>query len=198
VFILVGVSILAAFETPVLIAFALLILWSAWKMFRAVGQPDQTGEDYSNHGITRLAGRILPVSNSMDGHRFFTKKDGSLKATPMFLCLLTVEFADLMFAFDSVPAVIAVTRDPFLIYSSNILAILGLRSMYFILAAAKKYLVHLEKAVVAILVFIGVKIILETLHCWPFDSAFNLYVIFGLLFIGVVASLATKKSQKEV
>lgn len=85
----------------------------------------------------------------------------ALKATPLFLCLVVVELSDIMFAFDSVPAIIAITHDPFLVYTSNIFAILGLRSMYFLLAAAKRYLRHLEKAVVAILAYIGVKMLLD-------------------------------------
>jgi tellurite resistance protein TerC len=100
-----------------------------------------------------------------------------------------VEFSDIMFAFDSVPAVIAITRDPFLVYTSNIFAILGLRSLYFLLAAAKRYLRHLEKAVIVILVYIGLKMLLDVTGAVHLPPLVNLAVVLGLLAAGIVASL---------
>lgn len=170
VFILLGTSLLVAGElnqtlhTVVFGLFGTMVLFSAYQMYRAMQRGDDDVEDYSNHWSVRWTRRVLPVHSQLDGHSFFTRVDGRWKATPLFLCLVTVEASDLAFAVDSVPAVIAVTREPFLVYTSNIFAILGLRSMYFLLAAAKRYLCHLEKAVVGILLFIGVKLLLEAFH----------------------------------
>ncbi len=118
----------------------------------------------------RLVQRFFPVYPKISGHNFFVRQEGKLFCTPLFICLVVIEFADIMFAFDSVPAIIAITREPFLVYTSNIFAILGLRSMYFLLAGAKRYLCHLEKAVIAILFFIGIKMLLDVagiIHITP-------------------------------
>jgi len=196
VFIALGSSLVMVFGPYALAAFGLFVLWSAWKMWRNLGHEDRELEDYSHHWAVSATRRFFPVHNLLDGHNFFTKvREGPKhvwKATPLFLCLVVVEISDLMFAFDSVPAVIAITREPFLVYTSNIFAILGLRSLYFLLAAAKRFLVHLEKAVIAILVYIGLKMLLDitaVIHVPPFV---NLLVVFGLLACGVLASLFHK------
>ena len=119
---------------------------------------------------------------------FFTRENGRLCATPLLLCLVCVEMADVMFAFDSVPAVIAVTQKPFLVYTSNIFAILGLRSLYFLLAAAKRSLHHLEKAVIGILVFIGAKMLLDVTGLVHVSAQASLAVVAVLLFCGVAGS----------
>ena len=102
---------------------------------------------------------------------------------------MVVELSDVMFAFDSIPAIIAITQDPFLVYTSNIFAILGLRSLYFLMAAAKRYLVHLEKAVIAILAFIGLKMLLSVAGVIHLSPMLSLAVVGGLLALGIVASL---------
>jgi len=198
-FIALGSSLVMAFGSYALAAFGLFVLWSAWKMWRHMGHENEELEDYSHHWAVSATRRFLPVHNLMDGHNFFIKvrEDSKYvwKATPLFLCLVVVEISDLMFAFDSVPAVIAVTREPFLVYTSNIFAILGLRSLYFLLAAAKRFLRHLEKAVIAILVYIGLKMLLDIAAVVHIPPVVNLIVVFGLLACGVLASLFHKTSK---
>jgi tellurite resistance protein TerC len=193
VFIALGSSLVLLFGPYALAAFGLFVLWSAWKMWQNTGKEDKDIEDYSRHWAVAFTRRFLPVHNFLQGHDFFLKvREGSRevwKATPLFLCLMVVEFSDIMFAFDSVPAVIAITQDPFLVYTSNIFAILGLRSLYFLLAAAKRYLRHLEKSVIAILVYIGLKMLLDVAGVFHLPSLVNLAVILGLLAAGLVASL---------
>lgn len=179
--------------------FGLVVLYSAYSMLTDADQDAGNDEDYTRHWSVRWFRDILrwPVSTHLDGDRFFTKRTGSWAATPLFLCLLVTETSDIAFAFDSVPAVIAVTKQPFLVYASNIFAILGLRSMYFLLVAAKQYLCHLEKAVVGILVFIGCKMLIEAFHA-PLTNllGFSLEIPVGVsltvvvlgLFLGMVAS----------
>jgi tellurite resistance protein TerC len=187
-----------ALHATVYATFGAVVLLSAYQMLRALGRPDGEIEDYTDHWSVRWTRRVVPVSPVLDGARFFTRKDGAWKATPLFLCLVTVEASDLAFAFDSVPAVIAVTREPFLVYTSNIFAILGLRSLYFVLSAARRYLCHLEKAVVAILVFVGIKLLIDAFRApisallrqpVEISAGHSLIVVLVMLTAGVLASV---------
>jgi tellurite resistance protein TerC len=193
IFIALGSSLVVLFGSYALAAFGLFVLWSAWKMWRNMGSEDKEIEDYSRHWAVSFTRRFLPVHNFLQGHDFFLKvREGPRevwKATPLFLCLVAVEFSDIMFAFDSVPAVIAITQDPFLVYTSNIFAILGLRSLYFLLAAAKRCLRHLEKSVIVILVYIGLKMLLDVTGLIHLPPLVNLAVVLGLLAAGIAASL---------
>ena len=127
----------------------------------------------------------------------------AIYATPVFLCLLAIETSDIMFAFDSVPAVIAVTQEPLLVYSAMIFAILGLRSLYFVLTALTRYLVHLEKAVIVLLYFIAAKLALQSWNHTIGDTGIHispgvsLSIILGLLALGVVASLLAPAVQEN-
>ncbi|MCL2122716.1 MAG: TerC/Alx family metal homeostasis membrane protein [Desulfovibrionaceae bacterium] len=193
VFVAAGSSVLVLFGPYALGGFGLFVLWSAWKMWQQMGRDEEDIEDYTNHWAVSWTRKCFPVHHKMDGHNFFVRvQDGALvvrKATPLFLCLVVVEISDIMFAFDSVPAVIAITREPFLIYTSNIFAILGLRSLFFLLAAAKRYLCHLEKAVIVILVYIGLKMLLDVAGFIHMTPMFSLAVVCLLLAGGVLASL---------
>lgn len=181
-------------------------------MFESMKGGHEEIEDYSNHWSVHLTKKFIPINNKMVGHNFFTKVDGKLLATPLLMCLIVIEIADIMFAFDSVPAIIAVTDNLFLVYTSNIFAILGLRSMYFMLAAAKNKLCHLEKAVVAILAFIGYKMLITGLYDMYVKKIFNfnldvsflkptpeisLFVVLGLLLCGILASFIWPEKEKE-
>lgn len=197
-FITLGSSFIALFGQWALTLFGIFVLWTAWKMWQTSRQDIQELEDYSNHWSVRFTRRIIPVSPQLHGHNFFTRLNGTLCATPLFLCLVTIEIADVMFAFDSVPAIFSLfagLKDPlplgtqtFLVYTSNIFAILGLRSLYFLLAAANRFLAHLEKAVIAILVFIGMKMLLGVLLDFHVPPELSLLIVLGLLVSGVVAS----------
>ncbi len=203
-FIGLGTSLLLAgrmsegLQTAVFAGFGAVVLWSAYQMYRSFGSGGAEREDYTDHWSVRLTRRLFPIHPQLEGHSFFVRREGRWYATPLFLCLVTVEASDLAFAFDSVPAVIAVTRDPFLVYTSNVFAILGLRSLYFLLAAARGYLCHLEKAVVAILAFIGCKLMIEAFHAQighvfgrplQISAGASLLVVLGALALGVIGSL---------
>jgi tellurite resistance protein TerC len=191
--------------------FAAIVAWTGWKMLAGVGGDDEI-EDYSDHWSVKMTQKLIPVYPRLHGHHFFvdrkhveeiTAQDSSivvarkaaLYATPMLLCLVVIEVSDIIFAFDSVPAIIAVTREPLLVYSAVIFAILGLRSLYFVLAAAQKYLVHLDKAVAALLFFIAFKLALQAsnhMFHWPgfnISANLSLMIILGTLAVGVIASL---------
>lgn len=193
IFVAAGASLLAVFGHWALLGFGLFVLWSAWKMAQAVSKGESEISDYSDHWSVRTARKLMPVHDRLEGHNFFTRENGKLMATPLLLCLFSIELADVMFAFDSVPAIFAITPEPFLVYTSNIFAILGLRSLYFLLAAAKNALCHLDKAVVAILTFIGLKMLIDVAGIYHMPPALNLGVVLGLLLCGVVASFIWPK-----
>jgi len=174
--------------------FGALLLYSAWKMLRHFHEEEP---DVNKRTVVRIIRKFYPVSSSYDhGHFFTTLEDGRRAVTPMFVALMVVETTDVLFAFDSVPAVFSITTDPFLVFSSNIFAILGLRSLYFLLANVLDRFEYLRYSLIAILFFIGVKLMLI-----PSGShipiGVSLGVIGGLLLIGVVGSLLIKKPENE-
>ena len=150
--------------------------------------------DLERNPVVRLARRFIPLSPSYDGTRFFTRTaGGKVLATPLLLVLLVVEWSDLVFAIDSIPAIFAVTRDPFLVYSSNVFAILGLRALYFVLAGMLDKFVYLKPGISFILVFVGVKMTLSGLFHIP--TLVSLGVIVITLGLAVVLSL--RRSARE-
>ncbi|MBF0285233.1 MAG: TerC/Alx family metal homeostasis membrane protein [Magnetococcales bacterium] len=193
--------------------FAGMVAWTAWKMLTAGAQDDEL-TDYSHHWSVEWTRRILPVYPRLHGYRFILSArmvkealrrhpkvemsaGGAARyyATPALLCLMAVQVTDVMFSFDSVPAVIAVTQEPLLIYGAMIFAVLGLRSLYYVLAALMRYLVHLSKAVVVLLFYIAFKLAVgasTALFGWPgfhIAPTQSLLVALAILGTGVVASL---------
>ncbi|AHG86790.1 TerC/Alx family metal homeostasis membrane protein [Bibersteinia trehalosi] len=197
--------------------FALFVLWSGVKMWKeSNSDKGEEIEDYANHWSVRWASKAFPVYTQLFADRFLVK-DNQLNAeqkqrvtrkgltyiTPALLCLIAIETSDVAFAFDSVPAVIAVTQEPLLVYAAMIFAILGLRSLYFILAALTKYLVHLEKAVIALLFFIGLKMGLQSWNHTMGDTGIHLspnaslQIVLGVLALGVIASFIFPKKKEK-
>jgi tellurite resistance protein TerC len=170
-------------------------------MFQSLGKESEEDIDYSHHWAVRHLQKILPVYPRLHGNNFFVRTACASAstdkqkwcATPLFLCLVVIEISDIMFAFDSVPAVLAITPDPFLVYTSNIFAILGLRSMFFLLTAAKRYLRHLEKSVISILAFIGIKMMLDVIGIIHLSSQISLAVVVVFLTAGILASFLSEK-----
>jgi tellurite resistance protein TerC len=182
VFVLAGVELLQSFHA-VLYVFGALLLLTGLRMFfpakRAV-RPDR-------NPLVLMARRIIPVTHHFEGERFFVKQAGKWIATPLFLALVAVEAMDIIFAVDSVPAVLAITRNAFIVYSSNVFAILGLRALYFALADLLPRFRFLHQGLAAILVFVGAKM---TLSEWfPVTAPISLGVIAGILAVTVAASL---------
>ena len=132
----------------------------------------------------------MPISNHMDKEHFFVKRKHITAATPLFVALIVIELMDVLFALDSVPAILAITPDPFLVFSSNIFAILGLRSMYFFLSHMLNKFAHLEYSLIAILSFVGIKMLL--VHYYKFPEWVSLGFIALALGIGIVVSLRSK------
>ncbi|RIA10178.1 tellurite resistance protein TerC [Flavobacteriaceae bacterium MAR_2010_72] len=141
--------------------------------------------------IYRSLRKIMPITPKVENEKFFIRKKHLLVATPLLIVLIMIEFTDVLFALDSIPAILAITRDPFIVFSSNILAILGLRSMYFFLSNMTQKFQYIKYSLVAILSFVGVKLIL-TEH-YEFPEWFSLGFIFVSLALGILASLIKKR-----
>lgn len=141
--------------------------------------------------LVKLFSKIFPVTPNYHGEAFFVRLNGVLAATPLFIVLLVVESTDVVFAVDSIPAIFAVTTDPFLVYTSNVFAILGLRSLYFLLAGALDKFHYLKPALAVILSFVGIKMLISSFYKIPVGV--SLGVIAGLLVVAVIASLARAK-----
>ena len=168
-----------------------ILLVSAARMLR----PEEEEYDPSKSVLMRLAQKVYPITDKLDGERFFTRVDGKSAATPLFVTLLFIDFADVVFAVDSIPAIFAVTQDPFLVFSSNAFAILGLRSLYFAIAGMMAMFHYLKISLVFILGFIGIKLML--VHHYKIPDGVSLSVIVGMLAIGVLASIMTKSKHKS-
>ncbi len=159
IFLGLGVAIVERF-TAVLFVFGAILLWSAWKMLK---DDDEEMDPSQNFGV-RLLRKIIPLKDEYHGQKFFIKEAGKRFGTPLLAVVAAIEAADLLFAVDSVPAVLAVTSDPFIVYSSNAFAILGLRALYFLLSGLLERFHLLSKALAFILAFIGVKLFFQAGH----------------------------------
>lgn len=162
--------------------FGMLLLITAVKMLIA---RHDTIEPQKNP-LVIIARRFIPVSPDFRAERFFTRINGRWAATPLFLVLIVIESTDVMFAIDSIPAIFAVTKNPFIVFTSNIFAILGLRSLYFALAAVMDRFRYLKISLVFVLAYVGIKMILA--HHFQIPVLVSLAMIGGILFVGIVAS----------
>ncbi len=188
VMIFAGIGLLNQFQW-LFYFFGLFLMVSAVKML--IARHDTIHPDQNL--AVRLARRIYPFSSEFAEGRFFTRIDGRRAGTPLFLSLILVETSDVMFALDSIPAVLAVTRDPFLVFTSNVFAILGLRSLYFAIAGLMERFRYLKMSLVFILAYVGAKMLLH--HHYPIPNVVSLAVICGLLSVGVAASLIVGKND---
>jgi len=189
-FVLAGVELLQSFHW-VLYVFGALLLLTGLRMFF----PGKRAMRPERNPLVRMARRIIPVSDEYEGEQFFVKQAGKWIATPLFLALVAVEAMDIIFAVDSVPAVLAITRNAFVVYSSNVFAILGLRALYFALADLLPRFRFLHQGLAAILVFVGAKMSLSE---WlPVSAPISLAVIVGILGTTVAASLLLPAAQEK-
>ncbi|MBF0212991.1 MAG: TerC/Alx family metal homeostasis membrane protein [Magnetococcales bacterium] len=218
IFAAVGTALFAA-SPWVGMFFAAVVGWTAWKMVTA-GEADESLHDYSHHWSVRMTERFLPVYPRLHGQAMFLNAaeadalriqepsirippGARLLATPAFLCALVILFTDILFAFDSVPAVIAVTKEPVLVWSAMIFGVMGLRAMFFILSGLMKYLIHLDKAIIALLFYIAFKLAVEasnTIFHWPglhLSPGQSMAIVFSILGLGVLASWIFPAKKEE-
>ncbi len=186
VFILAGVGLINLFH-PVIYVFGIILLFAAYKM--AFGGEQKI--DYEKNPLIKFVKRFFNITDKFEGDHFFIKQGGKFFATSLFLTLLVIESSDIVFAVDSIPAVIAITRDSFIIITSNIFAILGLRALYFALSGLVDTFSYLKYGVACILFFVGVKML--TSEFYPIPTELSLGIIIFFLAGSVVLSLVFKK-----
>jgi tellurite resistance protein TerC len=189
IFILVGGALLARFHFLVYLLGAFLVYTGIRMGFSG----DAPEVDPENNPVVRFLSRHLPITRHLEGGRFFVRRDGLRFATPLFVVLVMVETTDVVFAADSIPAILAITRDTFVVYTSNVFALLGLRAMYFALASMMRLFHYLHYGLALILVFIGVKILIEPIFPIPMPVALG--VVGGILVGSVLLSIVRPKQQ---
>ncbi len=181
----------------VLYVFGAFLAFTGVRMFLSRDDDDTIEPD--KHPVVKFAAKHFSVFPRYVGSHFFVKKHGHTMITPLFVVLLIIEFTDLIFAVDSVPAVFAVTKDPYIVFFSNIFAILGLRSMFFFLTNIMHLFHFLKTGLAALLLFIGGKMLAHHyLHEIGFKTQYSLYIIIGILAISIIASLLFPKKPKDV
>lgn len=200
IFVFAGVALIERFE-PILILFGLILLWSGIKILRTHKEHEYNPKDSR---FFRILKKFIPVSHELDGHKLFTHENGKRVATMLFMALIIVEFTDVVFAVDSVPAVLAVSHEPFIIIASNAAAILGMRALYFVFDHIKDSFWLLNYALAFLLVFVGIKLALAPsevfgMHWFNIHIPTNLslLIIGGLLAAGVIGSLAIKQPGQD-
>ncbi|EMS71093.1 TerC family protein [Ruminiclostridium cellobioparum] len=190
IFVLLGVTIINKFHWMLYIFGAILIFSGIKMMF---GHEDNNVKDSR---ILKVIGRLIPVSDSLEGDRFFVRKNKVLYATPLLAVLIVIEFTDIIFAVDSIPAIFSITLDPFIVYTSNIFAILGLRSMYFVLGNLHEKFKYVKYGVALILTFTGLKLAL-LMFSVHIPVGLSLAVIISILTVSIVASvMISRKTGK--
>jgi len=190
-FILVGIELIERFHWMIFV-FGALLVFTGLKM--AFGGEEKIEPE--KNLLVRVVRKFVPITKRIRDDRFFIRKGGILAATPLFLTLLVVESSDVIFAVDSIPAVLAVTHDPFIVYTSNVFAIMGLRSLYYLLAHVMEMFAYLKLGISFILAFVGVKMLLTDLYHIPIF--FSLGVIVGVLTISILTSIVIAGKKGKV
>ena len=191
VFILTGVALIQKFAWTTYVFGAFLVYTGIKMAFSGDAEVDP-----SKNPIIKLARKLFPVSDDHDGGKFFLHRDGRWFATPLFIVLLIVETTDVVFAVDSIPAILAISTDPFIVFSSNVFAILGLRALYFALAGVMGMFHYLKYGLSIVLAFVGVKMIIS--HHYKLPISVALGVVVGVLGLSVLASVMFPKKEEGV
>ncbi|MDP6822507.1 MAG: TerC family protein [Dehalococcoidia bacterium] len=187
-FIATGVALLETFGWLIFIFGGFLVLTGIRLAIRKEGEVDP-----ARNPVMRLARKFLPVTSEYDGQKFFTRRNGALVVTPLFMVLLGLETTDLIFAVDSVPAVLAISDDTFIIWTSNVFAILGLRALFFLVDGILPYFRYLNFGLSVILVFIGIKMITSDVYHMP--TPVSLGTVGGVLAVTILASYVAKRRE---
>lgn len=190
VMIFIGAALVRQFEW-ILYLFGAFLLYTGIRMMKS----EEDEEDLSGNRLLGVVKKIIPVGSEFHGDKFFTIENGKKIATPLFLVLIMIELSDVIFAVDSIPAVFAVTTDPFIVLTSNIFAVLGLRAMYFLLADVAERFVFLKYGLAFVLSFIGLKMLM--MHWVHIPISVSLSVVFGALGASILTSLIYTKKQVD-
>jgi len=193
IFIFIGAALVSRFEW-ILYLFGAFLIFTAIKLFLDRNKEDKI--DPEKHPVVKFASKYFKVHNKYEGHDFFIKKQGKWFITPLFIVLLVIEFSDVIFAVDSIPAIFAVSKDPFIIFFSNIFAILGLRALFFLLANVLNKFHYLKVGLSILLGFIGLKMLIHhQLEKVGFETVHSLYIILAILVVSILASVLFPPSK---
>jgi tellurite resistance protein TerC len=191
IFILVGVALIAKFHFLIYIMGAFLIYTGIKMAFSHDNEIDP-----ENNPLVKWASKYLPMKRTSEEGKFFVRENGKLFATPLFLVLIMIESTDVVFAVDSIPAILAISKDPFIVYTSNVFALLGLRALYFALAGIIQLFHYLHYGLSLILAFIGVKLVLSDIY--HIDMKYALIGVGAILALSIIASLLFPKKDAEL
>lgn len=193
IFIFAGAALVREFDW-LLYLFGAFLLFTAIKLFLDRNKEDKIEPE--KHPVVRFASKYFKVHNKYEGHSFFIKKQGKWFITPLFIVLLVIEFSDVIFAVDSIPAIFAISKDPFIIFFSNIFAILGLRALFFLLANVLRKFYYLKLGLAVLLGFIGIKMLFHKyLVAFGFETVHSLYIILAILVVSILASILFPPSK---
>ncbi len=196
IFIFAGAALVKRFDW-VLYIFGIVLVFTGIKLYLDRNKKDRI--DPAKHPVVRFASKYFNVFQQFVGHKFFIKVDGKHYVTPLFIVLLVIEFSDVIFAVDSIPAIFAVSKDPYIIFFSNIFAILGLRALFFLMANILNKFYYLKIGLSVLLTFIGIKMLVHSpLQKIGFSTIHSLYVILGILIVSILASVFFPPEQKEI
>lgn len=188
-----GASVLIQKFTWVLAVFGFVLVYSGIHMF--FSKMDEK-IDTKNHVVVKFVSKHFRMLGSYEGHNFFKKVNGKMLITPMFLVLMVIEFSDIVFAVDSIPAIFSITQDPYIVFFSNIFAILGLRSLFFMLDSVMNKFWLLKVGLGILLIFVGAKMLLNTLLDIEIDTVASMLTIVGIIFVSIFVSLLFPRKEK--
>jgi tellurite resistance protein TerC len=202
VFIAAGITLIERFQWLIFV-FGAFLIYTGIKLGLEKGKEIQP----EKNPVLRLFRRFVPITENFVGEKFFIRRNGVLMATPLFVVLIVIETTDVIFALDSIPAILAITTDPFIVYTSNVFAILGLRALYFALAGIMRMFYYLHYGLSLILVFVGFKMILSKVHEIPLighylpevhiPAGVALGVVGGILVISIIASILWPPKEEK-
>ncbi len=195
IFIFAAGALVAKYEWLLLI-FGVFLIYSAISMYLKRNKKEELHPE--NNPVVKVLSKVFPVTNTIEGHDFVIKKDGRRYITPLLLCLVIIEFTDILFAVDSIPAIFSVTKDPYIVFFSNIFAILGLRSLFFLISGIIKMFRYLKTGLSVLLLFIGIKMIIESNPInIEIPIVVSLLIIIGILLLSILFSIVLPEKKEQ-
>ncbi len=192
-FIFISAALIQQFDW-ILVLFGLLLIFTGIKMYLERNKDQRI--DTNKHPVIKFTSRFFAVDNEYVGPKFFLRKNGKLYITSLFVVLLVIEFSDVIFAVDSVPAIFSITKDPYIVYFSNIFAIIGLRSLFFLLINVLEKFRFLHIGLSVLLTFVGVKMITHYFHLFEINTLQSLLIILGIIVVSILASILIPTREK--
>ena len=197
VFIFIASALIQRFEWIMYIFGGMLLVVGAQMGYEFLAKKEKAKIDPHHHPVVRVISRFFSVTNVDKGHHFWVRENGKLFITPLFIVLILVEFFDVIFAIDSVPAVFSITRDPFIVFFSNIFAILGLRSLFFLVNSLMGRFHYLKLGLAFLLSYVGLKMVVQTMFELHIDTKLSLAIIISILAVFIIISLMFPKKKPE-